>query len=93
MDPYLESPAHWPDFHFTFVNYLREALLAALPAHYTARIGERVYLVEGPPWARRQASPDVALERQPGPAAPFPAATTATAAVRGSGHPASGCRG
>jgi hypothetical protein len=49
MDPYLENPAHWPDFHATFINHCREALRAALPQHYTARIGERVYLIQGPP--------------------------------------------
>src|SRR5262245_55213740 len=44
MNPYLEGPAHWPDFHATFITYAREALLQALPKHYTARIAERVYL-------------------------------------------------
>jgi hypothetical protein len=77
MDPYLEHPAHWPDFHATFINYWREALTVALPGHYTARIGERVYLVEGPPLTRKLTSPDVAVERQPGP--PRPAATTSVA--------------
>ena len=71
MDPYLENPAHWSDFHVRFINYWCEALMAALPAHYTARIGERVYLVEGPPPSQRRISPDVALERQPGRRHPF----------------------
>lgn len=26
IDPYLESQGYWPDFHHTFINYLREAL-------------------------------------------------------------------
>jgi hypothetical protein len=83
MDPYLEDPAHWPDFHATFINYCRETLSGLLPAHYTARIGERVYLVEGPPLTKQMISPDVALERQPSPAAPSaPVPATATAAVR-----------
>ena len=30
MDPYLENPAFWPDFHFTFINYWREAIADAL---------------------------------------------------------------
>jgi hypothetical protein len=65
MDPYLESPAHWPDFHSRFVNYWCEAVADALPDHYTARIWERVYLIEGMPPERRLIVPDVGVERQP----------------------------
>jgi hypothetical protein len=79
MDPYLEHPAHYPDFHATFITYWREAVAAVLPKHYSARVGERVYLVEGPPLARRLVGPDVAVERTPGPPAP----TAPTAAVTG----------
>ena len=46
MDPYLESPAFWSDFHATFINYWREAIADRLPDHYEARIDERVNLVE-----------------------------------------------
>jgi hypothetical protein len=82
MDPYLEHPAHWMDFHATFINYWREALAATLPEHYTARIGTRVYLTEGPPVVRKLTYPDVAVERHPGPPASTPPTVTATAAVR-----------
>ena len=83
MDPYLENPAHWSDFHATFIMCCRDTLTTSLPAHYTARIGERVYLVAGPPWSRKLISPDVAIERQLGPTAAFPSgAGTATAALR-----------
>ncbi len=61
MDPFLELPAYWPDFHFTFVNYWREAIADALPDDYEATLGERVYLVEHDPEARKLGSPDVAL--------------------------------
>src|SRR3954447_2310759 len=61
MDPYLESPAFWPDFHPTFINYWREAIAAALPKDYSARIGERVYLVEHPPERRKLINPDIAV--------------------------------
>jgi hypothetical protein len=46
MDPYLEDPGNWPDFHPRFVVHCREALLAALPAQYIARLGERFSLVD-----------------------------------------------
>jgi hypothetical protein len=61
MDPFLELPAYWSDFHFTFINYWREAIADALPEDYEATLGERVYLVEHDPEARKLGSPDVAL--------------------------------
>jgi hypothetical protein len=61
MDLYLEHPAFWPDFHPTFVNYWREAIADALPASYSARLGERVYLVEQPAGERKLVSADVTV--------------------------------
>jgi Protein of unknown function (DUF4058) len=91
MDPFLESPAHWPDFHSTFINYWREALADLLPEHYSARIGERVYLVGGTPPDQeanggtretcRLITPDVALERQTGTVAPEPAKAAGVATL------------
>jgi hypothetical protein len=64
MDPYLEGPAHWPDFHLTFINCWREALSDRLPSNYSARIGERVYLIEGgTSETRRLIWPDVAVSQ------------------------------
>lgn len=51
MDPFLEQPAYWFDFHATFVNYWREAIADLLPPSYEAAIGERVIfqtVLEGP---------------------------------------------
>ena len=45
MDPYLESPAHWSDFHGTFVPALRDAINQRLPKNYIARIGEHVSVI------------------------------------------------
>ena len=44
MDPYLEDPAYWMDFHATFVNYWREAVADLLPENYEATIEERIQL-------------------------------------------------
>lgn len=46
MDPYLESPAHWPDFHDRFINTLCEAIADTLPDAFFARIREDVVLLE-----------------------------------------------
>jgi hypothetical protein len=61
MDPFLELPAYWSDFHSTFINYWREAIADALPPNYEATLGERVYLVEHDPEARRLGYPGVAV--------------------------------
>jgi hypothetical protein len=69
MDPYLESPAFWSDFHATFINYWREAVADHLPDNYEARIDERVNLVEVQPERIRRFEPDVAVtqgSRSPG---------------------------
>ncbi len=53
MDPFLELPAYWSDFHATFVNYWCEAIADALPFQYEATIGERVNLIEHDPEVRK----------------------------------------
>jgi hypothetical protein len=45
MDPFLESPAYWRDFHQSFITYWRDWLLDHLPDHYEVRIDERLSVV------------------------------------------------
>lgn len=45
MDPYLEDPAFWPDFHRSFITYCRNAVLEGLPDGYDARIDEKIRVV------------------------------------------------
>src|SRR5262245_19635992 len=56
MDPYLETPASWLDFHAPFLTYARTALLESLPDDYDARIDEQVRVVDHsrPPSKRRE---------------------------------------
>ncbi len=61
MDPFLEHPAWWSDFHHTFITFWREAIADALPTDYEASLGDRVYLVEHDPDARKLGAPDVAV--------------------------------
>ncbi len=49
MDPFLEDPAFWSDFHFRFINYWCEIIADQLPSEYEANLGERLYLVEMDP--------------------------------------------
>jgi hypothetical protein len=40
MDPYLEGPTHWSDFHHRFIVELANAINDRVPEQYVARIGE-----------------------------------------------------
>lgn len=63
MDPYLEDPVEWPDFHNTFINYWREAIADALPRNYVAKLDEHVQLVEVDPEHAKRIRPDVTIAR------------------------------
>ena len=65
MDPYLESPTHWSDFHARFVSALADAINDTVPGNYVARIDEHITIVDpyleppgGPTFV-----PDVAVTR------------------------------
>lgn len=61
MDPYLEHPSYWLDFHSRLINAWCEAIADELPPDYEASLGERVYLVEHEPEARKLGHPDLAV--------------------------------
>jgi len=68
MDPYIEAPGVWPDFHDAFLAYAREALQPLLPGGYYAvlRAREEIGIAGYEPEAVM--FPDVAVkrtERQP----------------------------
>jgi hypothetical protein len=65
MDPYLEDPAFWRDFHHTFIGYWREAIADQLPEAYDARLDETVNLVHMED-ALKKIYPDVAVTRKRG---------------------------
>ena len=65
MDPYLEDPAVWRDFHGELIYACRGVLLDRLPAQYDAAVDEQVRLVEveegGDDRVARDVLPDVAV--------------------------------
>src|SRR4051794_41161045 len=65
MDPYLEDPAFWRDFHSRFINACSEVLSDRLPNAYEARIDEQVRLVERSGEQTSIRLPDVAVTRGP----------------------------
>lgn len=72
MDPYVERPAIWADFHDRLITFLCSALRPMLKPKYAALTQDRLYLVE----AERPVYPDVAVVRSP-----FPASNSTAAAV------------
>src|SRR5260221_4499685 len=73
MDPYLETPALWSDFHASFITYWRDALIDCLPSNYEARIDEKVHLVEVSPPRSKRIEPDVAVSQRRPSQTPSPA--------------------
>ena len=65
MDPYLEDPAFWRDFHATFIGCWREIIADQLPEDYEARLDESVSLVQMAPEMIKLLYPDVAISHKP----------------------------
>jgi hypothetical protein len=65
MNPYLEGPVNWSDFHATFIHALREAINEVLPEAYAARVNELVMMVTPELPARKSVEPDVLISRMP----------------------------
>ncbi len=63
LDPYLESPRYWQDFHERFITYAAESLQPQLTPRYRALISERL-VVEA---TERVMIPDVTVVRRPAP--------------------------
>jgi hypothetical protein len=61
MDPFLEHPAYWSDFHPRFIYNWADAIADVLPDQYDASIGEHVWLVDHDPEVRKLINPDVAV--------------------------------
>jgi hypothetical protein len=83
MDPYLERPSLWPDFHASLIIALRDALSPVVGPKYYVAVEERVYLAQ-PAERRLVGQPDVVIvgEREPAGGASVTAmATTPTARI------------
>ncbi len=63
MDPYIERPEIWPDFHDSLITAIRGILQPLLRPRYAAVIQDRLYVVE----ADRPIWPDVSVVRTSSP--------------------------
>lgn len=59
MDPYLEHPDIFPDFHDRFVTYVSDAIQPRLPEPYYAALGRRAWIEV----SERYVGPDVDVVR------------------------------
>lgn len=67
MDPYLEAPWIWPDFHLTFAVALRTELNRRLPTGYVALVDRYVWVQEPETEERKRlGKPDVFLTGESG---------------------------
>ncbi len=57
MDPYIERPAIWTDFHDSLIPAIRAALQPVLRPRYVALVQDRLYVVQ----SQRPIRPDVAV--------------------------------
>jgi hypothetical protein len=57
MDPYIERPAIWADFHDSLITYIKAALQPLLRPRYVAISQERLYVVD----SKRPIYPDVSV--------------------------------
>ena len=65
MDPYLEDPAFWSDFHSRFLTHLSDTINERLPDNYEARVDEKVNLTERSPDRIKLLEPDLAVSQDP----------------------------
>jgi hypothetical protein len=63
MDPYIERPAIWPDFHDALVAAIRGIIQPMLRPNYVALSQDRLYVVE----SERPIRPDVTIIRPSSP--------------------------
>lgn len=66
MDPYIERPAIWADFHDALITFIRSALQPLLRPNYVALGQDRLYVVE----SERPIFPDLAVVRTNSPMRP-----------------------
>ncbi|MBI5367034.1 MAG: DUF4058 family protein [Planctomycetes bacterium] len=83
MDPYLESPSHWPGVHTGLLQTLREMLVPQVRPHYFVDLERRVYILDDADPAQQHIVPDLTLIAPPASAAEGTGTGAAAAAASG----------
>ena len=61
MDPFLEEPSFWPDFHHDLISEIKAAINQSARPNYFARVEQRVYISDDNDPGRRVIVPDVRI--------------------------------
>ena len=61
MDPYLEAPELWPDFHHELISAIRERLNLLLRPAYHSMVEDRVYISDDRDPGRSVLIPELAI--------------------------------
>ena len=67
MDPYLEAPETWNDFHHGMISGIQEQLNRTLRPNYHAMVEERVYISDEADLGRKWIFPDVHVSKRQDP--------------------------
>ena len=77
MDPYLEEPSEWGDFHSRFINAASEHVADLVAPNFIVRIEKYVYIIPlDDPDARQSLVPDAYIATLPRPSSPRTSAET-----------------
>jgi hypothetical protein len=65
MDPYLEEPTIWSDFHTTFIVAIKAELNSRLPSGYIAATDRHVWIERPKTRRRRLREPEQKAKQRP----------------------------
>lgn len=65
MDPYIEDPDEWGDFHSDFIISVRDALARQVTPHFLVRVEERVDIIAVGAPSKRFIEPDTYIVSRP----------------------------
>ena len=63
MDPYLERPGVWAEFHGEFIYKIRKFVAAVLPEGYVAHVDRHVFVTDDEDEVPRKHRPDSFVSR------------------------------
>jgi hypothetical protein len=78
MNPYLEHPHFWADFHATYLTFLRSALMQTIGLNYYVAIEEHIYIHESDDDRKLIGMPDIDITFTASPNEVTPSGGTAT---------------
>ena len=82
MNPYLERPSRWTDFHNSFIVTARTALTRQVGGRYFVQVEEHIYLERADEDDELLGIPDIGVTADDAPAGVGPSTATLVAPIR-----------